>query len=727
MQLFLVKMRFFRPCMALLMSLALFFSMAPLAVSATEEENQEPMTSLTNYGDTWILMQGYWDLAGSVMLGELSDLLWPGSGSGASIVKNSAWYCSAAESQTGSRTIHFFPETGHASLRSRSCQYCGISWTQFLADIILAEDEFVSSLDSTVIGTGGSLAGYVKSMYVYEGPDFMALAPPPPVSLDDSFFTAHSIFSNSAYTRLYYVVCGCSSVHTYLGNFSLGYCDVVRVYAIDLIDGYFVSEPGLSWELFLSYDDAASERRSLSSCDLFIWSNVDCYEHNAYGQGLTRKEYSACGTPSYCYAVFDETGAYKEYYIDLSEVPDSAIHPVDPELYPADTRPDALLQALEEYNKNHPYQDNSVPNFMIGALDADGNLQTETDINGVVIPQLYPPTIYDEETLIFTEPVTGAQYQTLGWTYDYDLRMYTLDIKSGTLYVDDTDIRTIFLHYGDDVLTISYCDENMSTIKTDTFAYVTVASSSCTLDGHRYNVETTKDASCTSIGERRYTCSVCGDQYVEEIPMDEHIPVHSVLNEATCTDPGLSVYTCATCGGQYTEKLDPLGHDWVSTSVVETTYALPAGTACPDCSGSDFVSALDEASSTYACTCNSCGASWSVPAEVVTGYIVYTCSRCEKTRTEYSGESGDGLFTSIGNFFANGITWCTEKLTQLVDNLGSMIDTFNEYLDDVEKNTSAYPDFLGSVVGILPEDLMAVIWLGVIAFVVLAVIKIWFR
>ena len=219
----------------------------------------------------------------------------------------------------------------------------------------------------------------------------------------------------------------------------------------------------------------------------------------------------------------------------------------------------------------------------------------------------------------------------------------------------------------------------------------------------------------------------CGDQYTETIPLDEHAYTYTEMKAPTCTQYGSGVYSCAVCGGQYTERVEPLGHDWLSTEVVDTSYALPDGTSCPDCDGLDFSCSLNALESVYSCTCNSCGSTWTVNADVTEGYTLYTCSRCGETKIESTGDLGEGLFKSIGNFIADGIKWCTEKLKELLEKLTTIIDTFNEYLAVVGNQASSYPSFLGAVINIFPEDLMAIIWFGVIVFIVLAVIKIWLR
>ena len=382
-----------------------------------------------------------------------------------------------------------------------------------------------------------------------------------------------------------------------------------------------------------------------------------------------------------------------------------------------ESRMDWMTGYLDGWNAANDFRSNGdAVNFFMGSYDENGELS-----------DFYNMTVYDEDTKIFTEPVTGAQYQTSGWVYDYLTRSYDIALESGTFLIGDTDITQIICLYADDFVRIGYYDAEGALVQEDQYAYVMVSQSPCALEGHNYSVENVKDATCTAMGERKYTCSVCGDTKVEDVPMKDHRSSFTVFKEATCTDSGIGLYTCADCGTQYTDDISALGHDWLATESVDSAYSLPTDVDCPECDSIDFSSALDRESAIYTCTCHSCGAEWLESAQVTYGYTTYTCSRCGAYKTERLDEVDNGLFTSIGNFFADGIRWCTDKLTQFVDSLTGMLDTFNEYLAQIGEYSSSYPSFLGQIVGILPEDMMAVIWFVIVAAVVVAVIKFWFR
>lgn len=358
------------------------------------------------------------------------------------------------------------------------------------------------------------------------------------------------------------------------------------------------------------------------------------------------------------------------------------------------------MQSINNYNS----PDNST-NYFIGSVGEGGN-----------VTNIYNVNLYDETTKIFTEPVTGAQYQTTGWVYDYNTRTYQLSLASGTFLIGDADIDRIDLTYGDDELTISYYSGG-SLVTTDTYAYVIA-----TEHQHAYTSEITTEATCTTPGMVTYTCTTCGHQYTEELPLKEHTYTTEITTEPTCTDPGEQTYTCSVCGNQYTEPIEVLGHDWQPSEVTQTTYNLPPGTSCPACDSTNFTSVLSKGTETFGCTCNDCGKEWVVSAEVTYGQTTYTCTRCGETKVEKEDEDS-GLFEAIGNFIANGIGWVTDKLSDLINSISGINDIFSGFITIIKEKAGDFPSFLGAAISCLPEDFTTVIWFAVIAAVALIVWK----
>lgn len=98
---------------------------------------------------------------------------------------------------------------------------------------------------------------------------------------------------------------------------------------------------------------------------------------------------------------------------------------------------------------------------------------------------------------------------------------------------------------------------------------------------HSYTETITKEPTCTEVGEKTYTCG-CEDSYTEEIaakghhygyddkctdcgelnPDHKHNYTETITKEATCTEVGEKTYTCG-CGDSYTEEISATGHHYV--------------------------------------------------------------------------------------------------------------------------------------------------------------------
>lgn len=76
---------------------------------------------------------------------------------------------------------------------------------------------------------------------------------------------------------------------------------------------------------------------------------------------------------------------------------------------------------------------------------------------------------------------------------------------------------------------------------------------------HDYELQYTKDATCTEPGYDLYVCS-CGKNYTEEIEANGHFYDEKEIKELTCTSEGVIKYTCEDCGYSYEETIAPTGH-----------------------------------------------------------------------------------------------------------------------------------------------------------------------
>lgn len=725
-----LKSLFFRLAAFFLIA-ATLFSIIPISAFAVSNVN----TSLSNFGDLVVAGSSFFELMAYAGFLGISDWFWGGDPSAPdssvnAVFENSAWYCSEADSATsGDRRIHKFSNES-AVLRNQSCLYCGLAWSTFIYSLEDDEEEYVSDLDYSTVAHNGlfelypvgwhyldSSLSYISSSTISDADGGYVVSGNALVKPDGQYvYPVSEIFTLPP-----------GSYKLYLDSASGALSTAIRRNVI--LQGK--NEGDSSWTKILTVDNSYTLPQSKT------FSTVD----DSY-------DYYRLSSPIYfSYSTSYAISAIRACHIEALAISDSSV------TSDSSTRSGSLFGGFAAWNNDNDISINADSvNFLLGVYNDDGEL---TDVAS--------PEIYDEETLVFTEPVTGAQYITTGWKYYYNTRTYDITLKPGTFIFNDYDITRIGCTYGDDAVTIAYIDSNGYTVLTNTYTYVIASGTSCGINGHRYTAEVTTEPTCTSVGSRTYTCSVCGNQYVEDIPMnahsytskvvdaqtcvsggtrlytctgcgdqyteviaaDAHIYTTSILKEPTCTDPGAYIYTCSTCGSSYTEAVEALGHDWILTDVVDTAYVLPADTRCPRCEEMNFSAYLDETNGLYNCTCNICETKWTVEEEL-SGYKVYSCSRCGSTKTTEINDD-NSLFKSIGNFIANGINWCTEKLTQLVDSLTSITDTFNQYLDTISQQSSSFPGFLTAAIDVLPEDLMAIIWFAVILFIVGAVLKMWFE
>ena len=151
------------------------------------------------------------------------------------------------------------------------------------------------------------------------------------------------------------------------------------------------------------------------------------------------------------------------------------------------------------------------------------------------------------------------------------------------------------------------------------------------LKEHSYESVVTKEPTCKEVGERTYTCTVCGDSYTEEIPTVAHIYGEGVVTkEPTCSEAGELKFTCAVCGDSYTETVRALGHSYVSHEGKEPTCTEVGWKAYQTCSRCDYTTyeEIDALGHDYECR------TIKQPTCTEAGEYIYTCSRCDDSYTE---------------------------------------------------------------------------------------------
>lgn len=89
--------------------------------------------------------------------------------------------------------------------------------------------------------------------------------------------------------------------------------------------------------------------------------------------------------------------------------------------------------------------------------------------------------------------------------------------------------------------------------------------------GHSYTDEVIAPT-CTADGYTIHTCSKCGDHYTDSIVATTGHSYSSVVADPTCTEEGSETFTCSKCGDSYTDVLPVLGHDWEYTHTDEVGH-----------------------------------------------------------------------------------------------------------------------------------------------------------
>ena len=477
-------------------------------------------------------------------------------------------HCEAAyEATNGSYIFHYFDGNGFWSSDS-ACIYCGLLYSDFCDGAQDSYNNYVSTLDTTEASLSSSLNFSVSSV------------------VNGNYASLPCLNS---------MVClyESSSANYYKAIEELGLCQ--RVMVIGISPKYFV---GLFWTYHgrLSYGvfENPYGKVHASYYGIYDYSSLTLvynrYYTNFYHPSLKD---SVCSLyPSSACYVWDCDGAnstywewhYKtatdstftsivakdlavlnlcEYVSDLDPTQVYLINSADnitwgskstlaqPSGTDETSRYGYLMHLINDYNTNNSYQTD--PNAVNVYISKDD------------LSDLYSMNMFSEETLIFTEPQSGIQYQCENWIYDYELRSYALDLVDGTLVYGGTVIDGVTITYWDDTVTVRLwiydSAGELDTICEDTYNYVAVSQSECALSGHSYDHAETP-ATCTNYGESVDTCTVCGETDREIIPALGHDLVQSVLREPSCSLEGVTQFDCSRCDYSYTGSVPILSHDF---------------------------------------------------------------------------------------------------------------------------------------------------------------------
>lgn len=183
---------------------------------------------------------------------------------------------------------------------------------------------------------------------------------------------------------------------------------------------------------------------------------------------------------------------------------------------------------------------------------------------------------------------------------------------------------------------------------------------------------------CRNVGYTEYTCTVCGDTYMNNItPIISH-SLEKITKEPTCTDKGYTTSTCTMCGLNYvSDYTEPTGHSWDERHIVTSSTCMSEGVTEFHCLNCDEKMIKAESATGHTpgkpatCTepqvCEKCGTVLALPkghtySETVIaptceamGYSIFECIEC--------GDSHTGNFTDKAEHSYNAVVTaptCTE-------------------------------------------------------------------
>ncbi|MFA6680825.1 MAG: hypothetical protein WCS35_02240 [Sphaerochaeta sp.] len=89
---------------------------------------------------------------------------------------------------------------------------------------------------------------------------------------------------------------------------------------------------------------------------------------------------------------------------------------------------------------------------------------------------------------------------------------------------------------------------------------------------------------CTTQGEKVFTCQLCNEKRFEIIPASHSWGNTNVVIPATCLSNGMVTYECSICHAQKNETVQALGHKWVDIEIISAVTCKNSGLKKSKCS-----------------------------------------------------------------------------------------------------------------------------------------------
>lgn len=461
-----------------------------------------------------------------------------------------------SNSPTGHHDFTLKASAFSPEIHTETCRYCNVTWSSFFLE---AERGFVDGLDRTEASAGVAVTGYSAgqmsngsySSYPYWNGIYRLVSSSPEKTLqliknlgvnDKALIVAISDRSPYELLGFYFDADGlfkCTVFENpvgYQNSSLLGVWSLSDLTVLNSDLGGWRNSSGYYFRLFYSRAYAeAYDGYIAKNCAYFDFSRDPYISGNDtyfyfFVKLSSQSEFDSYSSNWYLESTTDngQVWNFKPNCPVVDSITwDNSRIVVQPTNTDASSRPAALLESLSNSTTNHYYY--------ISPSGSD---------------EMYSPAMYDEQTMVYTDPVTGTEYLTNGWTYDYLTRCYTLDMADG-FTIGDAAIDTIKLTYGDELLTVDHYAAG-TLIQSDEYNYVIAADSECALYGHTNVITDTQDPTRTAAGHRTYTCSVCGNQTVEDIPQIDHAYADfEILQDPTCTAPVSMPLPVAPAGQVY--------------------------------------------------------------------------------------------------------------------------------------------------------------------------------
>ena len=201
--------------------------------------------------------------------------------------------------------------------------------------------------------------------------------------------------------------------------------------------------------------------------------------------------------------------------------------------------------------------------------------------------------------------------------------------------------------------TISYCSDTRNTCtRCNEFVYESTGTSS--REQHTYTSNVTSQATCTTTGRRRYTCTKCSYSYLAVISaLGHNYGSYVTTTEPTCAEAGVETASCSRCTSTTTRTVSALGHDW-ETESVSSTYAYCSDTrnTCTRCSEVIYESTGTSSRDSHTLTSRVTSQATCTSA----GTRLYSCNKCS-----YSYSSTiSALGHNYGSYVTTTEPTCTE-------------------------------------------------------------------